>query len=191
MKNKLLYKDQQLLLWIQQKIRRKWLTRLMKIITFLGDGGILWITTAAILFFRPSTRFTAISILLALCLSILITNLLLKNLVARTRPHDKIQALRILIRRPQDFSFPSGHTSSSFASATVLLCTAQLWIGVLALAIAVLIAFSRLYLGAHFPSDVFIGIILGITFGFLAVFIARHTLNASWMPFGITTWFYS
>ncbi len=186
---KLLQSEKHLLIWIQNRLRRSWLTILMKTATLLGNGGILWLFTAMCLLFRPRRRFAGAALLLSLLLSIICINLLLKNIVARKRPHDKIESLRILIRRPEDFSFPSGHTSSSFAAAVVLLYTTPNWLGIAALTIAILIAFSRLYLGAHFPSDVLCGALLGIMIGMISVPLLRFLLKCSWIPTAVIEWF--
>lgn len=112
-----------------------------------------------------------------------------KNLIGRDRPFNRIQDLIVLIKRPQDFSFPSGHTSSSFAVSTVFLCTLPFWFGLPALLIAFTIAFSRLYLGAHYPTDVLCGAILGILFGTAALYLLPLLLYASWMPEGVRMFF--
>ena len=154
MRHRLQHWEQQTLLWFQEHLRRSWLTAAMKIATFLGNGGILWLTACACLLVRQQTRRAALTALLSLVFSALVCNALLKNLVERARPFDKIPGLQFLIRKPHDFSFPSGHTSSSFAVATVFLATLPLWFGLTALGIAAVIAFSRMYLGVHYPSDV-------------------------------------
>lgn len=182
--------DRSLLLWMQEHLRKGGVTLFMKIATFLGNGGIIWIAACLCLLFRPEARRAAASGLISLLFSVMINNAMLKNLVARIRPFDHIHELKILIRRPKDFSFPSGHTSSSFAVATVFLCMLPLWIGISALLLASLIAFSRLYLGAHYPSDVLCGMLLGILFAFLAQILVHVLLdNCTWMPEAILLWF--
>lgn len=151
MRHRLQHWEQQTLLWFQEHLRRSWLTAAMKIATFLGNGGILWLTACACLLVRQQTRRAALTALLSLVFSALVCNALLKNLVERARPFDKIPGLQFLIRKPHDFSFPSGHTSSSFAVATVFLSTLPLWFGLTALGIAAVIAFSRMYLGVPLP----------------------------------------
>ena len=173
MRHRLQHWEQQTLLWFQEHLRRSWLTAAMKIATFLGNGGILWLTACACLLVRQQTRRAALTALLSLVFSALVCNALLKNLVERARPFDKIPGLQFLIRKPHDFSFPSGHTSSSFAVATVFLATLPLWFGLTALGIAAVIAFSRMYLGVHYPSDVLCGMVLGILFGLAALIVLR------------------
>ncbi len=180
--------EQRTLLWLQERLRRSWLTVAMKIATFLGNGGILWLTACACLLLRQQTRRAALTALLSLVFSVLVCNAFLKNLVERARPFNKIPGLQFLIRKPHDFSFPSGHTSSSFAAATVFLALLPMWAGVTALLIAMTIAFSRMYLGVHYPSDVFCGMVLGVLFGIAALLAVSMLLRAEWMPEIVCRW---
>lgn len=180
--------EQRTLLWLQERLRRSWLTVAMKIATFLGNGGILWLTACACLLLRQQTRRAALTALLSLVFSALVCNAFLKNLVERARPFNKIPGLQFLIRKPHDFSFPSGHTSSSFAAATVFLALLPMWAGVTALLIAMTIAFSRMYLGVHYPSDVFCGMVLGVLFGIAALLAVSMLLRAEWMPEIVCHW---
>ena len=188
MRHRLQHWEQQALLWFQEHLRRSWLTAAMKIATFLGNGGILWLTACACLLVRQQTRRAALTALLSLVFSALVCNALLKNLVERARPFDKIPGLQFLIRKPHDFSFPSGHTSSSFAVATVFLATLPLWFGLTALGIAAVIAFSRMYLGVHYPSDVLCGMVLGILFGLAALIVLPLLLEIPWLPEAVRAW---
>ena len=145
-------------------------------ISHLGDSGAIWILLAAVfLLLGKREGSKGIQILLALLLSLLFCNLILKSAVGRIRPFVFNPAVELLVPPPMDPSFPSGHTSASFAAATVLLATK--WKGRwVALGLAVLIAFSRLYLYVHFPSDVVGGMGVGILCGLLAVTIWNHWL---------------
>ncbi|MDD3063847.1 MAG: phosphatase PAP2 family protein, partial [Massilibacteroides sp.] len=97
----------------------------------------------------------------ALMGSFIIDNIILKNLVARTRPYEVVQGLQLLIGKQNDFSFPSGHTGSSFASAVILYKELPKKYGIPLIGLATLIGFSRLYLAVHYPSDVLGGAIIG------------------------------
>ncbi len=134
--------------------------------THLGDGGMLWIAIALICLCLKKTRKTGLCMVFALALGFLIANLGLKPLVARQRPF-QLKNVKILIAPPTDFSFPSGHTVSSFGAATALFKNNRKW-GSVAFVVAGLIAFSRLYLYVHFPSDVICGILIGLLCGYSA-----------------------
>ena len=105
--------DGEILLQIQQHLRTDMLTPFMKIVTFLGNGGWFWILCAVVLLAVPKTRKTGYAAVLSLIFGVIVTNLLLKNIVARPRPFAEIEALIPLIAKPTDFSFPSGHTTAS------------------------------------------------------------------------------
>ena len=113
--------DGEILLLIQQYLRTDMLTPFMKSVTFLGNGGWFWILCAVVLLAVPKTRKTGYAAALSLIFGAIVTNLLLKNIVARPRPFAEIAALIPMITKPKDFSFPSGHTTASFAVALVML----------------------------------------------------------------------
>ena len=102
-----------------------------------------------------------------------LTNLLLKNIVARPRPFAEIEALIPMITKPKDFSFPSGHTTASFAVALVMLRMLPKKFGIPAVVLAALVAFSRLYLGVHYPTDVLAGFVIALVGSTLSVWIVR------------------
>ena len=106
--------DASILLWIQENIRTPWLTVFFKAVTSLGNAGIFWILLSMGLIIYAKTRQTGIRAMTALVISFVINNLFLKNVIARTRPYEVIEGLTRLIEKPSDYSFPSGHTASSF-----------------------------------------------------------------------------
>lgn len=163
----LLTLDGNILLFIQEAIRSPMLDPVMKVITSLGNAGILWILLTVLLLIPKQTRRVGMISALALLASLLVSNILIKNLVARTRPYNAIAALIPIVPKPSEFSFPSGHTASSFASATVFYRKLPKKYGILAMTMAVLIALSRLYVGVHYPTDVLAGIISGIGCSYL------------------------
>ena len=154
--------------FIQEHMTNPVMDKVMVFITTLGDAGIIWIITALIMISCKKYRRTGITLAIGLILSLLIGNIILKPLVARTRPFEFTEKIRLLIETPHDFSFPSGHTLASFISATILLVKERK-IGYCALTLAVLIAFSRLYLYVHFPTDVLASILLGTAIGWGSV----------------------
>ena len=98
----------------------------------------------------------------AILLSLLVGNLLLKNLVARDRPcWIDPDFLQLLVSVPKDFSFPSAHTMISVSAAAALFHYSKA-LGIPALVIAALVGFSRLYLFVHFPTDVLAGAVIGV-----------------------------
>ena len=153
--------------FIREHLACPFLDAVMPAITSLANGGIIWIIAAVLLLIFKKTRKTGFSVALALIGGLIIGNLLLKNLVGRIRPYDLNEGIEILIARLSDYSFPSGHTLASFEAATVLMIRDKRF-GIPALILAVIIAFSRLYLYVHYPTDVLAGIILGIIIGFFA-----------------------
>lgn len=138
------------------------------VITKLGNGGIVWVVLAAGLLACKRTRKSGVILAVALAADVIVCNGILKNAVQRIRPCDVNTSVDLLIHRPTDFSFPSGHTAESFAAVSALYFAGEkkLWKPVLFL--AVLIAFSRMYLYVHYPTDILGGMIVGIAMGYLA-----------------------
>lgn len=166
--------DAQILLFIQQYLRSDLFTWFWKGVTFLGEGGWFWIVLGLILLFPKKTRKAGITALLALAIGALITNLGLKNLVARVRPYDAVEGLAPLVARLKDYSFPSGHTCASFACAGVYYKSYPGKWGKATLVLAVLIALSRLYVGVHYPTDVLAGGIVGVLSALAALRLVKY-----------------
>lgn len=160
--------DSSILLFIQDYVRIPFLNPAVVFITSLGNAGIIWIIVSLLLLIPEKTRKIGCMSFLALFFSLLVNNLLLKTLVKRIRPYDLIGGLVPLVQKPSDFSFPSGHTGSSFASAWILYHNLPKKAGIPFLILAVLISLSRLYVGVHYPSDVLAGFLTGILSGYLA-----------------------
>lgn len=160
--------DDYILLFVQEMLRTPFMTPIVRAVTILGNSAIIWIAVSVLLLLFPKTRKAGIASLLALVFSLLINNIILKNLVGRIRPYDRIEGLIPLIKRPADYSFPSGHTGSSFASAWIFFKRLPMWAGILALTLAGLIGLSRLYLGVHYPTDILFGVLSGIGCGYIA-----------------------
>ena len=162
--------DLPILEWIRANVWCEILDVAMPIITTFGDGGIFWIAWSVLLMFFPKTRKTGLGMAFALAMGLVVCNLTLKPMVARIRPYDLQAELGVTINLLQgamhDFSFPSGHTIASFEAATVLLKNSKK-MGIPAYILAILIAFSRLYLYVHYPTDVIASIILGTLFALI------------------------
>lgn len=171
--------DLPILDWIQANLKSAFLNEVMPIITMFGDGGIFWIACAVILLCIPKTRKTGLGMGFALIMGLIVCNVTLKPLVGRIRPYDFQEQLGVVIplltERMHDFSFPSGHTIASFEAATVLLINNKK-LGIPAMILAVLIAFSRLYLYVHYPTDVIFSVFAGILFAFLGNWLAGKVM---------------
>lgn len=171
--------DLPILDWIQANLKNGFLNEVMPIITMFGDGGIFWIACAVILLCIPKTRKTGLGMAFALIMGLIVCNITLKPLVGRIRPYDFQEKLGVVIplltERMHDYSFPSGHTIASFEAATVLLINNKK-LGIPAMILAVLIAFSRLYLYVHYPTDVIFSVFAGILFAFLGNWLAGKVM---------------
>ncbi len=164
--------------WIAANLRCAVLDFLMPIITMLGDEGIFWIAVALILMIFPKTRKTGIMMGVAMLLGYLIGNLTLKPLIARVRPYNLKEGVELLVEPLKSYAFPSGHTLVCFEAATVLMLRHRKPWGILSLIAAILVAFSRLYLYVHYPTDVLGGLLLGTLFGFCGAWIVNAVVRA-------------
>ncbi len=169
--------DLPILEWIAGNLQSAFMDTVMPIITLLGDAGIFWIAIAVVLLLIPKYRKAGLSMGIALVMGLIVCNLTMKPLFQRPRPYDYQllhfgREIKLLIEAQHDFSFPSGHTLASFEAATALALHNKK-MGIPALVLACLIAFSRLYLYVHYPTDVLFSVAMGIGFGFLGVFLAN------------------
>lgn len=180
------YFDLPILDWIQNHLTCPLLDALMPMITALGNAGIFWILIALVLLWFPQYRRVGLAMAAALLMGLVVCNLGMKPLFARIRPYDyQLQhygkLVPLLIQAETDFSFPSGHTIASFEAATVLLLSKRTW-GIPAMLLAALIAFSRLYLYVHYPTDVLCSLILGVGIGILAIRLIRRCPPGKLLP---------
>ncbi len=168
--------DLPILEWIQANLQSPLMDKLMPIITLFGDAGIFWIALSVLFLLFPKTRRMGLGMGFALIMGLLICNVTLKPIVGRIRPYDLQEQLgvvvNLLVDRQHDFSFPSGHTIASFEASVVILRNNKL-IGVPAFLLAIAIAFSRLYLYVHYPTDVIVSVVLGTLFALLGDTLAK------------------
>ena len=169
--------DLPILEWIAANLKCGFLDAVMPLITLLGDAGIFWILCSVVMILIPKTRKTGLSMGISLLIGLLVCNVTLKPLIGRIRPYDyQMQHFQkeiiLLVEGLHDYSFPSGHTIASFEAATALLIGNKK-LGIPAMILAVLIAFSRLYLYVHYPTDVLVSIVLGIGIAFLGTFLVK------------------
>lgn len=174
--------DLPILDWIAENIHCAFLDTVMPLITMLGDAGIFWIALSVLFLLFPKYRKIGLGMGAALLMGVLVCNVTMKPLFARIRPYDYQlehfgRTIQLLVATPHDFSFPSGHTLASFEAATVLLINNRK-LGIPAMILAVLIAFSRLYLYVHYPTDVIFSVFMGIGFAFLGNFLVKKGFAA-------------
>lgn len=141
---------------------------IVHLITMLGNAGVFWWILSVPFFISKNSRFTGLNILMSMFCGLMIGEVLIKNIVGRTRPSELLSQDELIIRSPRHSSFPSGHTSTSISVAVGLMfnCIALIWVP--ALIIALLISFSRIYLRVHYFSDVCGGVVVGAACGVLS-----------------------
>lgn len=167
----LLELDDRILIYVQKKLRRPALNIWMKRISYLGNGGFIWLAAALLLLFSGEYRHIGFAVVLAQIVGVISTNLFIKNLVARKRPFDRLSCIIPLIKKPSDWSFPSGHTTSSISASILLISALPLFVGIPALILGLAIAFSRMYVGVHYLSDIAGGALMGIVSAGAASFV--------------------
>ncbi len=146
----------------------KCLNDFMKFVSSCGDFGLSWLIIILGTNRYTPTKAMSVDMLIALVVATLVGQVTIKSIVKRKRPCHDYPDVELLITTPSDLSFPSGHTTSSFACSTVMFCYYP-WLGVLGYIYASLTALSRLYLFVHYLSDVLFAIILGISIGLIIV----------------------
>ena len=160
---------------LQDMLSCGFLDSVMPVITKLGSKGLIWLVIAFVMMCTRQYRKCGIVMVISLIAGVLIGNLFLKNIIARPRPCWINEDFHMLIGVPGDYSFPSGHTLSSAACATVLtLENRKFAYG--AVPLAALIAFSRLYLYVHFPTDIIGGALIGIAIGYTTFRLAKKQI---------------
>lgn len=160
--DRVLSADFQVLAFIQQHFHNPLTDFLFPLVTYLGELGACWIFLALVLLFIKKYRRAGAVMLIAMALGALLGEGIIKNIVCRPRPFQYFDAAcPLLIDPPSGYSFPSGHSCASFAAATALFLQHRR-AGSLALVLAALIAFSRVFLFVHFPTDILAGALLGI-----------------------------
>ena len=148
-------------LYALQNIHKPILDKIMIVLSTIGDAGLLWIGVAILLICMKKYRKCGLQVAVAMLLTFIVGNLILKNMIHRDRPCWIDPSITLLVKSPSDYSFPSGHSMNGFtASVSILQCDKKL--GIPAVILATAIAFSRLYNFVHFPTDVIAGIVIGI-----------------------------
>ena len=148
-------------LYVLQGIRTPFLDKIMALLSTLGNAGLLWIVIAVVLCISKKYRRGGMQMLSAELLGFIVGNLIIKNLVNRLRPFQIDETVSLIGMIPIDSSCPSGHTLNGITAAVTLMFIDKR-MGIPALVLAILIAFSRMYNFMHFPTDVLAGALLGV-----------------------------
>ena len=152
--------DLNIVLWIQENLRSDFLTLIFSHITSIGSVLLALMAACLILKGNDYQRFIGIVSVLSACIEVSIVNGFLKNIIARQRPFIVSDEVVPLVTILSEYSFPSGHTALAFAIALVFYRLLPKKYGIVTILIAVLVGFSRVYLGVHYPSDVFGGFLI-------------------------------
>lgn len=142
------------------------LNKFMVIVSTCGNLGAIWLFIILCAYWYSPLKLMAIKMLIALIIATFIGQITIKSIFKRKRPCHIYKSISLLISIPKDYSFPSGHTTSSFACSTVIFFFFPI-IGIIGYIYALCIAISRLYLFVHFLSDILFGILLGTSIGLL------------------------
>jgi membrane-associated phospholipid phosphatase len=156
----------------------KWLDRFMWLVTQLGNMLTAFIV-ALLVYMLNYHRLSTILIFGTLTLWLLVETI--KLLSERDRPFLALDKTRVIGWHERGDSFPSGHTTQIFFLMTLLVQRFQLGLGVSSAlyAVAALVGFTRIYVGAHYPRDVIAGIVLGSVWGILATLVDSYWLVLS------------
>lgn len=161
--------------WIQT-LRTGWLDAFFTFYTTIGNHGEIWIAMIVIMLTQKKTRKLALFAIMGLLLELVLVEEVIKPLVVRARPFIANPSFELFIKTPSGYSFPSGHTASSFSFAT-LIYLANLKYKNIILFLAALMAFSRLYVYVHYPTDILGGILLGVAIGWIMYYFYNRTEN--------------
>lgn len=143
------------------------------ITTMAGRGELALVLGAALLCFKRSRK-VGLAIIAAMVIGYLLGSVILKPSIARVRPCNVNLAVEMLVERPHSFSFPSGHTTLAFSAIMALYfaqCRKVFWA---AACVGAVVAFSRMYLYVHFPTDILAGLAVGTLSAYIAWEIVRR-----------------
>lgn len=174
--------DFKILEFIRLHFKCKFMDFIMKNISTFFNYSIVWMVLGVVLISLKSTRAVGYEIFVALTLELLICNVFVKRISKRARPFTKNDEVNLLINPPKDYSFPSGHTLCAFMCATII-AAHIFWVGVIFFVVAVLVAFSRMYLYVHYPSDVFVGALMGIFIALISNQLVELLISHGWIIF--------
>ena len=164
----LLQLDQSLFLFLNHLPHNFIINSFFALLSGVGKW-IIWLILAALIFIweEKKDKKIILQLIIAVLLTLLIVDVGLKNLIQRPRPELVLKETIFISDQSQSPSFPSGHATIAFAAAYILSRNHKKWIFGYWL-LAILISFSRIYLGKHYPSDVLAGAVIGFLIGMLS-----------------------
>lgn len=162
------------LYFVQANLQFSWLNPIMKFFTDIGKEGLIWILIGIVMLIFKKTRRGGFMVFFASFINLIVVEII-KHIVKEPRPWQTLPNLHMIITPPTSYSFPSGHTAASFAAAFAIAYFARKW-GLWAFILAALISISRIYLLAHYPTDVIAGAIVGTICFYIALIIYRAGL---------------
>lgn len=155
--------DLSILNFIQDTLKSGFMDKMMTSITALGNMGIFWLLLIIVFLSSKEYKKLAKIMIVSLIINTVLVNIIIKPIVGRVRPFELVDGIKLLVLKPTDPSFPSGHSAISFCMMTVIvLFSKSKSLNIMAIVLAFLIAFSRLYLYVHYPTDVIVGALLGV-----------------------------
>jgi len=170
--------DKQIFLYINHLPHNDFINNIALFLTGIGTFGFIWFIIVFYIYSRAKKqgKLIFLPLMTAVALSALAADYIFKPLFGRLRPTELIGTLIIDTFFIGPYSFPSGHTAASFAGAGILSFFEKkyaLWFFL----IAFLISLSRIYLGKHYPTDLFAGMIVGLICAFLALLAYKPSLK--------------
>lgn len=163
--------DARIISYVQTHFHNRFTDFIFPLLSRIGNAGAVWLVVAIMLGYNRHTRNFAFILFFSLALSHIISQIL-KPIIGRPRPFIMNPDVPLLIHTPGGYSCPSGHSSSSFAAATVIWLFNSRY-GSAALMLAILIAFSRIFLFVHYPSDTIVGSLLGVLCAFVVLYLYK------------------
>ena len=173
--------DVQISFWMQNHLIMSWLTFVTYWASKITSSGLLWILISLVLMLQKKYRVVGLGMFLSLVLVFIVGDQTLKPHIQRLRPFVQFPDVIVpaMSASPNTYSFPSGHATGSFSSSVALflglryMAPKKAFWGLWAIIFAAFVGFSRIYLFAHFTSDVVVGAILGAILGAVAWGIAN------------------
>ncbi|WPC43722.1 phosphatase PAP2 family protein [Clostridium sp. JS66] len=166
--------DLSILEFIHNNLQNCFFDKIMPPITSLGEYSTFWFVLGFVLIISKKYRKAGILTVLAVLFTIIIDGAIIKNIVQRPRPFLQVTTINMIIAKPLDYSFPSVHTAAAVAACLVLFKTIKKY-SIPFIFLAILIAFSRLYLFVHYPSDVLAGAILGLISSKIVLYFSKKS----------------